>query len=142
MCKGLLSRGKTGDEGFRREIKEIREIREGEAMDIHAESVPQGRVVRLVGRLDTKTAPDFEKEALMWVEEGCRGVALDLSGIDYVSSAGLRSILVLAKKLQSVEGRVVLFGMSGVVEEVFSISGFDRLIPVVEDRDAACKTLG
>ena len=78
----------------------------------------------------------------MWVEEGCRGVALDLSGIDYVSSAGLRSILVLAKKLQSVEGRVVLFGMSGVVEEVFSISGFDRLIPVVEDRDAACKTLG
>ena len=111
-------------------------------MDIHAESIPQGRMVRLVGRLDTKTAQDFEKEALKWVEEGCRGVALELSGIDYVASAGLRSILVLAKKLQSVEGRVVLFGMSGVVEEVFSISGFDRLIPVVEDRDAACKTLG
>ena len=110
-------------------------------LEIHVEPIPQGRLVCLVGRLDTKTAPDFEKEALGWAEEGCGGVALDLSGIDYVSCAGLRSILVLAKKMQPLGGRLVLFGMSGVVEEVFSISGFDRLLPVVADRDAACGAL-
>lgn len=109
--------------------------------EMTVETIPQGRVVLLTGRLDTKTAPDFEKAALVWVEEGCRGVALDLSGIDYVSSAGLRSILVLAKKLQPLGGRLVLFGMSGVVEEVFSISGFDRLLPVAADRTAALGAL-
>ncbi len=110
-------------------------------LEIHVESIAQGRVVRLVGRLDTRTAPDFEKAALAWVEEGCRGVALDLSDLDYVSSAGLRSMLVLAKKLRALGGKIVLFGMSGVVEEVLSISGFDSLVSTAADRDAACASL-
>lgn len=101
----------------------------------------QGRVAKLVGRLDTKTVQDFESAGLAWIEGGCRRIALDLSELDYISSAGLRSILLLAKRLLPLGGKIVLFGMGGVVEEVFSISGFDRFLPVAPSRGDALTLL-
>ena len=99
-----------------------------------------GRSILLSGRLDARSAPDFEKAALAAVDE-CPGVCphmiIDFSGLEYISSAGLRSILVLAKRLTPCGGKVVLCGMSGVVEEVFGVSGFDSFLPVTKSRDEA-----
>ncbi len=99
-----------------------------------------GRTVLLSGRLDARSAPDFEKAALAADEEqaGTRHhMILDFSGLEYISSAGLRSILVLAKRIAPSGGKVVLCGMSGVVEEVFSVSGFDSFLPVAASREDA-----
>jgi len=88
-----------------------------------------GLVAELSGRLDARSAPDFERDALAAADglEGERGMLLDLSGLEYISSAGLRSILLLARRLSGSGGRVVLCGMSGVVKEVFDISGFGSI---------------
>jgi len=98
------------------------------------EDEAKGRVALLTGRLDTKAAQDFEKTALSWE---CRNVVLDFTELEYISSAGLRSILVLAKRLLPLGGKLVLFGMSGVVEEVFGVSGFDSFLPVTKSREEA-----
>lgn len=93
-------------------------------------------IVAVSGRLDTVTCSDFEKSCLELVEEGSKALIIDFSGLEYISSAGLRSILVVGKKLKS-SGRVLsLCGLSGLVQEVFSMSGFDNFFPVyatVED---------
>ena len=57
---------------------------------------------------------------------------LDLSKVDYLSSAGLRSVLCLGKLTQANGGKLVLCGLKGAVREIFQISGFLGLFPVAE----------
>jgi len=103
-----------------------------------------GRNVSLTGRLDARSAPDFEKEAIAAVDAagGSIHLILDFTNLDYISSAGLRSILVLAKRIAPSGGKVVLCGMSGVVEEVIGVSGFDSFLPVAGSREEALRIVG
>jgi anti-sigma B factor antagonist len=55
---------------------------------------------------------------------------MDLGGVDYISSAGFRTILVLARKINGSGGQIRFCGLKGMVQEVFSISGFNSLFPV------------
>jgi len=64
---------------------------------------------------------------------------LDLAGVDYLSSAGLRSILTLGKHAQSSGGKLVLCGIRGTVREIFEISGFLSLFPVADDMEQAVR---
>lgn len=99
------------------------------------------RFLCLKGRLDTNTSADLDRhcaEKLGLGEKLCIG----LEGIDYVSSAGLRVFLMLAKKLQRGGGSLVLFSMPPAVREVFDIAGFSRILSIVEDRGAAAARLG
>lgn len=68
---------------------------------------------------------------------GTPHLAIDLSQLDYISSAGLRVLLVVAKKVQQAKGKVVLFGLGPNVREVFSISGFDKIFAIRDDAAAA-----
>ena len=86
-------------------------------------------VVRLDGRLDAVTAPEVEGFLGQEVEEGKAALAVDLSGVDYVSSAGLRVFLVTAKKLKASGGELSLAGLTGNVKEVIEISGFPSIMP-------------
>lgn len=82
-------------------------------------------VARVAGRLDAATAPVFEKACAEWIGKGTSKLFLDLSALDYVSSAGLRAILATMKNLTSAGGALAVSGLPGVVKEVFTISGFD-----------------
>ncbi|MCX5970369.1 MAG: STAS domain-containing protein [Coprothermobacterota bacterium] len=94
-------------------------------------------VVTVKGRLDAVSTTDFEKKVLGWTDEGARKVVLDFSGLDYISSAGLRSILLLAKKMRAVNGSLAVANPSGVVREVFTISSFDTIIPIHDSLSSA-----
>ena len=102
-----------------------------------------GRDVLLTGRLDARSAPDFEKEAIAAVDAAEENIhmVLDFSNLEYISSAGLRSILVLAKRISPSGGKVVICGMSGVVEEVIAVSGFDSFLPVAKSRGEALRVV-
>jgi len=102
-------------------------------MDMVLRSMDACDVVAVSGRMDAVTAPEFEKQCLAWMEEGHTNFLLDFSSLEYISSAGLRSILGVAKKVKPLGGKVVLAGLTGVVAEVFSISGFDAFLPIVEN---------
>jgi anti-anti-sigma factor len=93
-----------------------------EGMD--TEKIGDVRVVRLQGRLGEVSAPQFEDKMKEMIEEGELLFVVDLGGLEYISSAGLRSILSTAKELKKLDGHLFLSGLRGPVREVFEISHF------------------
>ena len=92
-------------------------------------------VLALTERLDTQTAPELEKAAMGKLTEGGR-LALDLTDLQYISSAGLRVLLMLMKKSKALGGQVALMGVRGMVEEILEESGIDAFFEkydLVED---------
>ena len=94
-------------------------------------------IVKLTGRLDSGTAQPAEESFARVLASGTPHLAIDMSSLEYISSAGLRVLLVVAKKVQQAQGKVVLFGLVRNVREVFSISGFDRIFSIQADAAAA-----
>lgn len=94
-------------------------------------------IVKLSGRLDSVTAQPAEESFSRVLSDGAPRLAIDMSKLEYISSAGLRVLLVMAKKVQQAKGKVVLFGLAANVREVFSISGFDRIFSIQSDAEAA-----
>ncbi len=98
-------------------------------MDIAKEMMAGNCVVRLTGRLDAVTAPELEGFLTELINGGQTRVAVDLSSLDYVSSAGLRVFLVAAKKLKAAKGEFSLAGLKDNIKEVIEISGFPSIMP-------------
>ena len=90
-------------------------------------------IVRILGKLDVVASKAFEARLLTHVDGPQRLVVVDFSGCDYVSSAGLRSILIGAKRARATNKELVLAGMNKVVRDVFRVSGFDRMLQVEPD---------
>jgi len=109
-------------------------------MEIENTGKDDGRfMVAVRGRMDAVTAPEFEKRILDWIDSGETHIILDLGELEYISSAGLRSILTIAKNLRGQQGSLVLCALRDTVKEVFEISGFSTIIPVCESTEAALK---
>lgn len=98
-------------------------------------------VVAPIGHINSENATALETELLQHVDQGHHRIVLDFGQVDYVSSAGLRVVLMLAKQLRQVAGRLVLSGLQPQVREVFDISGFLTILKVAETRAAALTVL-
>ncbi|MBO3761689.1 STAS domain-containing protein [Ciceribacter sp. L1K23] len=97
-----------------------------------SDSVDDGVVVvRPRGKIDTLTAKTFEAHLKNHIDTGDGALLVDMAHVDYVSSFGLRSMLVAAKLLAPTGRKYVLFGLNPQVHEVLRVSGFLRIIPVV-----------
>jgi len=96
-------------------------------------------IVKISGRMDAVTAPEFEKILSAWIDESEKYFVVDLSSLEYISSAGLRSILIIAKKLKALNGKILLAAMEESVNEVFEISGFNSIIPIHDTVQAAVR---
>jgi anti-sigma B factor antagonist len=94
------------------------------------------KILQLIGRLDTETSPNFELAVYDLHEAGWAQYLVDLSQVTYVSSAGLRVLLALAKKVEG-KGSMALSGLAGVVREVFEKSGFSRMFTSYPDISTA-----
>ena len=84
--------------------------------------------VAVEGRLDTVTATEFEN-TLDGMLSGVSLLALDMTHLDYISSAGLRVLLKLQKKMVT-QGKMKLFGVNEVVMEVLEITGFSGILKI------------
>ena len=88
-------------------------------------------VMEVTGRLDAVTSPAFEKEIVAFFSSPAQGLALDLGQMDYISSAGLRVLILGAKKAKESSGGLALFGLRKQVMEVFVISGLTSLLAIL-----------
>ena len=86
------------------------------------------------GRIDGSNAFEFQSSIDEAVGEDDIAVILDLSDLTYISSAGLRVILLLAKKMRSQNSQLLLCSIANTVKDVFEISGFGRIIPTYDSR--------
>ena len=93
-----------------------------------------------IGRVDSSNAHLFESRVMERFGDGERNVVVDFSRADFISSAGLRVLLLAAKTLEEDDGTLVLCAMKSHIREIFRINGFDRVIPMVESRAAAVTT--
>lgn len=94
-------------------------------------------IVSVKGKMDVICAPEFEETMDRWISEGEINFIIDFSETAFISSSGLRSILVIAKKLETKGGKVILSGPKDAVKRVFEISGFSSLIPIYRSVDVA-----
>ncbi len=108
-------------------------------MEIQTRKEKNTVVMGVKGRIDATTAPEFEKSLSDFIAKGEKIFLLNFSELEYISSAGLRSILSTAKKLKEQKGKIVLAGLKGPVEEVFKISGFHSIFKTFESEEAALK---
>jgi anti-sigma B factor antagonist len=94
-------------------------------------TVDNTTVVTVEGSIDSKTAGEFERTALTAIQ-GQREAIIDLTKVDFLSSAGLRVLLVVYRQLKVKNGRVVLVGTSEEIRDVMSDTGFLAFFSTVD----------
>ena len=80
-------------------------------------------------RIDTVTAPDFENEIMDEMGK-FDSLILDLNNLEYISSAGLRVLVLVQKKLQPDNIPFVILNVNDTIKEIFSMSGFDKILTI------------
>ena len=111
-------------------------------MDIQTERNNGTLIAKTAGRIDGVNARDFEEALKAAISVDDNNVVMDLEGLSYISSAGLRVILLIAKTLRKRNAELMLCSLSDPIREVFEISGFDKIIPVHASRADALATIG
>lgn len=102
-------------------------------------------VIAVAGRVDHANADQFRTD--LWPHVvGCAAggdrLVLDLAGLEYISSAGLRVLMLASRQIKGHDGTLILCGLQPIVREIFQISRFDVVFRVVPDRPAALGELG
>ncbi len=109
-------------------------------MEIIESKKDQVTILGLVGRLDTTNYNELEKKIFDLIDRKIILILVDCSRLDYVSSSGLRILLMALKKISSSKGRFVLSNLQENIAEIFEISGFTSIFEIYPDREQALKS--
>ena len=110
-------------------------------MEIKSRQLDGITLIEVTGRMDAVTASVFDKFFRDMALSTSQDVVILLNGLEYISSTGLRSILMAAKQVKAKNGRLLLAGLTNAVEEVFNLCGFDAILQICENEEAALKQL-
>lgn len=94
-------------------------------------------IVTLSGELDTTSADGVQKQLQAQIDAGRTRLLLDLADLDFITSAGLRVLLAITKRVRAQGGELRVCHLNAEVQEVFEIAGFDRLLSVFGSRAEA-----
>jgi anti-anti-sigma factor len=106
-------------------------------MEISIRQQARAIVVVIKGRMDAVSAPTFENTLADHMAAGANHVVVDCGALEYISSAGLRSLLSTAKTLRTRNGELVFVGIKDMVREVFEITGFATMFTIYDSTEAA-----
>jgi anti-sigma B factor antagonist len=106
---------------------------QGRSVHIATQQFADTLVVAPTGRIDHSSAAALETALLPLVAaaaERRRALVLDFSGVDYISSVGLRVLMIAARQMRAAQARLSVAALQSVVAEIFTISRFDKVLPV------------
>ena len=109
-------------------------------IDLYPEYADAVLVLNPLGRIDGTNARAFEEAVLGRIEAGDHQILMNFEGINYISSAGLRVLLMAAKRTSQAGGQLALCTVQNHIQEVFKFSGFADIIPIHNDRPTAIGT--
>lgn len=95
-------------------------------------------IIKVNGSIDSNTAPEIQ-EKILGASADSKNVIIDLSEVDFVSSAGLRVILMIYRQIKSKDGKVVLVGVSEEIRDVMTVTGFANFFEMVDSIENALK---
>jgi len=114
-------------------------------MNIVEQLQGQTKILKVEGRIDQATADAFKAALAPWLD-GCKAgaapVVLDFAGVDYISSVGLRVLMLAAKQVKSQQGKIAIASLTPVVAEVFQVSRFNLVFAVQPTVESAVTALG
>lgn len=99
-------------------------------MEIKTSRSNQNLIISLTGRLDTMTSPQLEEEINRSDLDGIETVILNLRELEYISSAGLRVVIMLYKNLEKLGGKLRLVNVNDMVMEIFSMTGMTDFLEI------------
>jgi anti-anti-sigma factor len=108
-------------------------------MQICSTNLGDTKVLKVSGRLDAETSTALEERCLELIKEGCRSLLIELDSLEYLSSAGLRSLLVVGKTIKQAEGKLVLVTGPGLTRQILESAGYDKLFPICNTIEEAGK---
>lgn len=109
--------------------------------DLKEETKGEVFILHIKGRLDALSSPTAEKKIFDAINNGQQKLLLDMSGVTYLSSAGMRMLLSTTKKLRSISGKMVISGMTPNVLDVLKMSGFDHVLELFKTEEEAMRNL-
>ena len=92
-------------------------------MEINVKSIGQVTVVEMAGDIDSNTAPQAQERILPLTQQATK-ILLDMSGVEYMSSAGLRMLLSMYRQMLRQNGGIVLVGLSEEIKDTMAVTGF------------------
>jgi anti-anti-sigma factor len=117
-------------------------MRRSGAVQIQIMTKESAMVVSVVGRMDASTSSAYEKKLNELIAQGHKVFVIDFSGLDYISSTGLRSILVTANAIKAAGGKIALANIRNAVKDVFDISGFGTIFQMNDSVESALRQIG
>ena len=106
-------------------------------MNITVNTTDKHATVKVEGRLDTIHADKFEKQMLEVFESTKGEIILDCSGLEYISSTGLRVFLIVQKKMGAAARKFKICNLQPVIKEIFEVSGFNMVFSIFPDLESA-----
>jgi anti-anti-sigma factor len=110
------------------------------SMDITKKDLNGVAVINLSGRLDATSSSDAEQQLTVAIGDGVK-MLINMEGVDYISSAGLRVLLVVCKKIRAASGKICLCSLDSNVKDVFEISGFLAVFEIKDSEEEAIALL-
>lgn len=110
-------------------------------MEMIEESQGKTTIVTVKGRLDSNMSKSFETRLMELAEAPGASLVIDLAQVAYVSSAGLRVLLLAVRKVKAGKGKIALCAIQAQVREVFDISGLSSVFAIHPDRGAAVQSV-
>ena len=107
---------------------------------VNTTTVQNAKVVTMSGEIDGSTAPQAQEQILALAGANAR-VALDMTGVTYMSSAGLRMLLLAYRTFNGKGGKIVLVGLSSDLKDTMSVTGFLDFFTCIDTLDAGIKEL-
>ena len=95
------------------------------------------RAVRIAGNLDTQTSPVAQDQMTQLIDDGATKLLIDFEDLNYISSSGLRMLLVAAQRLEGTSGQLRICNQNSMVREVFDTSGFSEIFSVYSSQAEA-----
>ena len=94
-------------------------------------------ILKISGRMDATTVTEFTEECQKQIKDGSGRFIVDLAGLEYISSAGLRGILTIGKTCKAAKAALAFCSMQAMVADMFKLSGFTAILSVYSTLDEA-----
>lgn len=109
-------------------------------MNINTTENGEVKIIKIIGKLDGSSAEQAENEISKSLQNNVK-LVMDMSECDYISSAGLRILLITGKELKNINGHAVLSGLVEDVKDVMEMTGFDHIFKNFKGIDEAIEAV-